>query len=215
MVIFITLTTAGAATGPFDLYSNANGYSAAFETGVSKAALLAGYTTLLAPPATTIVRIKSSGTCTNQIDVPIVPCSSTTTTSSSSTSTTTSSSTSSTTSTTSSTSTTTTSTTTSFIVNLSVCYDQVAGGQATGTVSTDNPVNANLLVGIRIIDDFGNDFTDTVTVLSGTSSGISSIVNLTNGGASAISVEITSVSPSSFAGYSYVIFGSPGGCCSC
>lgn len=114
MVIFITLTTAGAATGPFDLFSNANGYSAAFETGVPKAALLAGYTTLLAPAGTTIVRIKSSGICTNQIDVLVFPCSSTTTTTSSSTSSTTSTSTSSTTSTTSSTtSTTSTSSTTS------------------------------------------------------------------------------------------------------
>lgn len=184
MVIVVTLTTAGADTGPFNLFSNADGYSVPFETGVSKAALLAGYTTLLAPPATTIVRVKSSGTCTNQIDIPIVPCPTTTTT-------------------------------TAFVVNLSVCYDQVAGGQATVTVSTDSPTNTNLSVGVKIYDDLTNSFTDTVTILSGASSGTSSVINLTNGGASATSVEITFVSPSSFAGYSYVVLGSPGGCCSC
>jgi hypothetical protein len=206
MVLLITLTAAGADTGPFNLFSNVDGFTAAFETGVSKAALLAGYTTLLAPAGTTVVRVKSAGTCTNQINITVLPCSSTTTTTSSSTSSTTS---------TSSTSTTTTSTTTSFVVNLSVCFDQVAGGQATVTVSTDSPVNTNLSVGVKIYDDLGNDFADTVTILSGASSGTSSIINLTNGGASATSVEITSVSPSSSGGYSYVILGSPGGCCSC
>ena len=41
MTVLITLTLAGADTGPFDLYSDLDGYITPFETGVSKAALLA------------------------------------------------------------------------------------------------------------------------------------------------------------------------------
>lgn len=80
MIILITLTTAGADTGPFNLYSDVDGYTSAFETGVSKAALLAGYTSLVAPDGTTIVRVMSDGTCKNYIDIPVPECTTTTTT---------------------------------------------------------------------------------------------------------------------------------------
>jgi len=89
MTVLITLTTAGSSTGPFSLYSNANSYSTPFETGVSKASLLAGYTSSLVPTSTTVIRVMSTGTCTNYTDISIVPCTTTTTTSSTSTSTTT------------------------------------------------------------------------------------------------------------------------------
>jgi hypothetical protein len=89
MTVLITLTTAGSSTGPFSLYSNADSYSVPFETGVSKASLLAGYTSTLVPTSTTIIRVMSTGTCTNYTDIPIVPCTTTTTTSSSTTTTTT------------------------------------------------------------------------------------------------------------------------------
>lgn len=93
MTVLITLTTAGADTGPFDLYSNVDGYVSAFETGVSKAALVAGYSSALVPNGTTTIRIKSTGTCVNYIDVTVVTTTTTTssTTSTSSTTTTTSS----------------------------------------------------------------------------------------------------------------------------
>jgi hypothetical protein len=81
MDILITLTTAGTDTGPFDLYSDVDGYTAAFETGVSKAALLTGYGTSLAPVGTTIVRVQSTGLCTNYIDITLVFPTTTTTTS--------------------------------------------------------------------------------------------------------------------------------------
>lgn len=71
MTVLITLTTAGLDAGPFDLYSNIDGYFATFETGVSKSALLAGYTSTLVPDFTTIVRVKSTGVCTNYIDITI------------------------------------------------------------------------------------------------------------------------------------------------
>jgi hypothetical protein len=85
MTVLITLTTAGTDTGPFDLYSNLDGYVSAFETGVSKAALVAGYSSALVPNGTSTIRIKSTGVCVNYIDVTV-----TTTTTTSSTSTTTS-----------------------------------------------------------------------------------------------------------------------------
>jgi hypothetical protein len=93
MTVLITLTTAGTDTGPFNLYSNVDGYVSAFETGVSKAALLAGYSSALVPNGTTTIRIKSTGTCVNYIDVTVVTTTTTTssTTSTSSTTTTTSS----------------------------------------------------------------------------------------------------------------------------
>jgi hypothetical protein len=86
----ITLTTAGADTGPFDLYSDVDGYSVPFETGVSKASLVAGYTSTLIPNGATIVRVKSDNVlCTNYIDLYLVPTTTTTTSSTSTSSTTT------------------------------------------------------------------------------------------------------------------------------
>ena len=80
MNIIITLTTAGTDTGPFSLFSNTDGYTTAFVTGVSKSALLAGYSTSLAPVGTTTVRVRSTGLCTNYIDIVLVePTTSTTT----------------------------------------------------------------------------------------------------------------------------------------
>lgn len=110
MTVTITLTTAGTDTGPFNLYSDIDGFVSAFETGVSKAALLAGYTSTLVPNGTTIIRVMSANElCTNFIDITIgAPCTTTTTSSTSTTTTSTSSSTTTTTSTSSTTTTTTT-----------------------------------------------------------------------------------------------------------
>jgi hypothetical protein len=93
MTVLITLTVAGSDSGPFDLYSNLDGYTSAFESGVSKASLLAGYSSALVPDFTTTIRIKSVGDCNNYIDIPLY----TTTTSSTSTSSTSSTTTSTTT----------------------------------------------------------------------------------------------------------------------
>ena len=65
MTIFITLSLAGADTGPFDLYSNVDGFVTPFETGVSKADLLSGFETSLAPDGTITVRLLDlSASCT-------------------------------------------------------------------------------------------------------------------------------------------------------
>jgi hypothetical protein len=84
MTALITLTTAGTDSGPFDLYSDLDGYISAFETGVLKSSLLAGYSSSVVPDYTKIIRIKSNGVCTNYIDVSLelVTTSTTTTTTS-------------------------------------------------------------------------------------------------------------------------------------
>ena len=63
--VLITLTTAGANTGPtFDLYSNADGYVYPFETGIAKSSLVAGYTSTLVPDSTTTIKVVNvGGTC--------------------------------------------------------------------------------------------------------------------------------------------------------
>ena len=90
MTVFITLTLAGANVGPFNLYSNVDGYVTAFESGVSSASLLAGYSSSLVPDYTTTIRLLSTGQCTNYFDIVLSePTTTTTSTSSSSTTTTT------------------------------------------------------------------------------------------------------------------------------
>jgi hypothetical protein len=79
MTVLITLTTAGTDSGPFDLYSNLDGYVSAFETGVSKSALLAGYSSALVPDYTTIIRVKSDGVCLNYVDIILTSATTTTT----------------------------------------------------------------------------------------------------------------------------------------
>jgi hypothetical protein len=73
MTVVITLTTAGTNTGPFNLYSNVDGFISAFATGISKSALLAGYTSTAVPNNTTVVRALSTGTDCNgsYVDMPI------------------------------------------------------------------------------------------------------------------------------------------------
>ena len=49
MTVYITLTTAGSDSGPFELYSNLDGYYTPFESGVSKTSLESGYASALVP----------------------------------------------------------------------------------------------------------------------------------------------------------------------
>jgi len=85
MTVLVTLTLAGADTGPFNLYSNSDGYVNIIATGVTKAALEAGYSLTGVPDDATIIRVKSTGTCTNYIDMSIIGGTTTTTSSTSST----------------------------------------------------------------------------------------------------------------------------------
>lgn len=70
MNIYILLTSVGSDAGPFNIYSDVNGYTSAFATNVSSASLLLGYPAI-APNGTTIVRLRSIGECTNFIDVSV------------------------------------------------------------------------------------------------------------------------------------------------
>ena len=107
MIIVTTLVIPpGGDVGPFNLYSDSDGYTVPFATNVSATALQAGYSSTV-PNDATIIRVISNGLCTNFIDLNINLIT-TTTTSSSSTSTTSTTSTSTSTSTSSSTTTTTT-----------------------------------------------------------------------------------------------------------
>jgi len=90
MNVLITLTTAGADTGPFNLYSNVDNYTTAFETNISKGILVAGYTSTIVPPGTTAIRVWSMGICANYVNITLtVPATTTTTTTAGSTTTTT------------------------------------------------------------------------------------------------------------------------------
>jgi hypothetical protein len=85
--VFVTLTIAGTNTGPFDLFTDADGYAFPVINNVPKASLQAGYLAVV-PNGATIIRVKSDNpTCGNYIDLPITGTLPTTSTTSSTTST--------------------------------------------------------------------------------------------------------------------------------
>lgn len=131
ITVSITLTIAGADTGPtFSLYSNVDGYTTAFATGVTKSALQAGYISTAVPDGTTIVRVYSPGTCQTYVDLNVIT-STTTTTSTTSTTTTTTTSTPTTTTTTTTAIPVTTTTTTTAAINYNYRFEITPGGDAT------------------------------------------------------------------------------------
>ena len=69
MTVSITLTIAGADTGPFDLYSNLDGYVVPFAIDVPKATLVTGYSSNVVPDGTETIRVKSKGNCSNYVDI--------------------------------------------------------------------------------------------------------------------------------------------------
>lgn len=81
MTVFITLTTAGADSGPFNLYTDLDGFVTPFEVGVSKMDLEAGYSSILVPDFTSVVRVKSTAQyCINYVDIILTEPTTTTTT---------------------------------------------------------------------------------------------------------------------------------------
>jgi hypothetical protein len=90
MDVIILLTTAGADTGPFSIYTNSDGFTTPVETNVPKSSLTTppGHLVTI-PNDATIVRVCSNNpVCTNCIDL-AVPSGTTTTTTTTSTTTTT------------------------------------------------------------------------------------------------------------------------------
>ena len=67
----ISLTSAATNTGPFNLYSDTDSFVTPFASAVSKASLLTGYLSSNVPNGTVTCRVKSTGTCTNYVDMPI------------------------------------------------------------------------------------------------------------------------------------------------
>jgi hypothetical protein len=123
ITVSITLTLAGADTGPtFSLYSNTDGYTTAFATGISKASLVAGYISTVVPDGTTIIRVSSPGVCQTYVDLNVIT-STTTTTSTTSTSTSTT--------TTTTTATPTTTTTTTAAIHYKYAFEVTPSGDAT------------------------------------------------------------------------------------
>jgi hypothetical protein len=81
MTVLITLTLAGTDSGPFNLYSDIDGYVSAFETNVAKIDLLGGYSSALVPDGTSSIRILSTSTlCSNYIDATLTTTTTTTST---------------------------------------------------------------------------------------------------------------------------------------
>jgi hypothetical protein len=152
ITVSITLTIAGVDTGPtFNLYSDVDSYATAFETGVSKAALEAGYISTIVPDSTTIIRVSSPGTCNTSVDLSVITTTTTTSTSTSTTTTTTSTSTSTTTTTTTATPSTTT-TTTTIAIHYNYAFDITPSGDARmylnnrpGVPNFDGPYNLDLI----------------------------------------------------------------------
>jgi hypothetical protein len=94
MTVAITLTLAGSDTGPFNIYSNVDGYTTAIVTGVDRNTLISGYN-ITAPEGTTEVLVRSTGVCQRNLYLAVAgaPVTTTTTTSSTSSTSTTSTST--------------------------------------------------------------------------------------------------------------------------
>ena len=135
MNVLITLTTAGIDTGPFNLYSNTDSYVTAFQTNIAKSLLVAGYTSTVVPAGTTYVRVKSTGLCTNYIDIYVTGSGTTTTT-------------------TTATPTTTTTTTTEVVTY----YNVVLCGTSTPSVIRYNGPN-NVTLGVVVQSTNGSCYT--------------------------------------------------------
>jgi len=89
MTVTITLTLAGSDTGPFNLYSDVDGYTSAFQTNVPRGDFLgAGLTTGTVPDGTTEILVRSTGACQRDLYLAVAGAPATTTTTTSSTSTT-------------------------------------------------------------------------------------------------------------------------------
>lgn len=69
MTGIITISTIGNDVTSFNLFSNVDDYTSAFETNVLASDINVGYSTNLIPSGTTTVRVMSIGNCSNYIDI--------------------------------------------------------------------------------------------------------------------------------------------------
>lgn len=72
MAILIQASSVGSDAGPFNLFSQVNGFTESFETGITSLQLLVGFVSYNVPAGTTVVRIQSSNDdCNSFVDEPI------------------------------------------------------------------------------------------------------------------------------------------------
>jgi len=70
--IIIQASYVGDDAGPFNLFSQVNGFTQAFETGITKVQLELGFVSYHVPAGTTVVRVMStSEDCTNYKDIDV------------------------------------------------------------------------------------------------------------------------------------------------
>jgi hypothetical protein len=184
MVVLVTLTSPGSDTGPFNLFSSVD-LVTPLVSGVAKSALVSGYTLSSVPDAATYIKVASTGTCTNSINLNITNPTSTTT------STTTSGAGTTTTTTTAGGSLTTTTTTT------------VVGGSTTTTTTvapsttTTTTTRLNVNVGMTFQLDAGN--TGSMSIYVASPAGSTPVLSTT------LSTNGATASVGLFAGDSYYV----------
>jgi len=67
MQVFISFISIGTDAGPFNLYSDVDGFTSAFETGVTRQQLLDGFASSNAPDGTNFVKVLSTGVCQTSV----------------------------------------------------------------------------------------------------------------------------------------------------
>lgn len=156
ITVSITLTLAGVDTGPtFDLFSNVDSYAVAFETGVDKASLEAGYISTIVPDGTTTIRVYSAGTCETYVDLNVITSTTTTT---------------STTSTTTTISPTTTTTTTAYVpptitsITVQDAYSSAVPVTCEGTIPPTEGTTTYYRTSVILLDNFGNPIAATSNI---------------------------------------------------
>lgn len=70
MTVLIKLLI-GLNSETFNLFSNIDGYTLAFETAIPKTSLTSGYSSSLVPDGTTTIRIMEEGSSTSYVDIPV------------------------------------------------------------------------------------------------------------------------------------------------
>jgi len=178
MVVLVTLTSPGADTGPFNLFSSVD-LVTPLVSGVAKSALVSGYTLSSVPDAATYIKVASTGTCTNSINLNIItPTTTTTTTTAGGPTTTTTSTSSGPTTTTTSTTRLTTTTTSTTISGTTTTTTTVAPSTTTTTTT-----RLNVNVGMTFQLDAGNTGSMSLYVASPAGSGYVLSTTLTTNGA--------------------------------
>lgn len=87
-------------------------------------------------------------------------------------------------------------------VYLSCCHKQVSSGVIEVSIYSSHPLDTNLVIDVRVIDNFGHTTTSQISMLNETTIGQSNGINLTNGVAGC---EILKITPSTSLTQKYVI----------